>query len=180
MISYYSSLRNDTGHEQKNLVKGWYRSAGAYGTFAFGTVLRFQCIHCRKYFSTQTFSLDYYSKRTLNYRRLFDHLITTSSIRDMARDFSVSAYVRARKKQVSISARDYIRKDPLVIQADILTGINGTLNRINFVTAFNSLADEEKWADKTMADTEYLAFLKGTMGFSVENSSEHNLFRSMP
>ena len=84
-------------HEQKNLVKGWYRSAGTYGTFAFGTVLRFQCIHCRKYFSTQTFSLDYYSKRTLNYRRLFDHLITTSSIRDMARDFSVSVDVVLNK-----------------------------------------------------------------------------------
>ena len=82
--------------------------------------------------------------------------------------------------EFAIKARDYIRKDPLVAQADVLTGVNGTLNRLYFVTAFNSLADEEKWAEKTMADPEYQALLEGTMGFAVENSSEDNLFRSMP
>ena len=82
--------------------------------------------------------------------------------------------------EFAIKARDYIRKDPLVIQADVLSGINGTLNRLYFVTAFNSLADEEKWAEKTMADPEYQALLEGTLGLAVENSSEDNLFRSMP
>jgi hypothetical protein len=52
---------------------------------------------CGKYFSTQTFSIDYYSKRTVPYTRLFNHLITTSSIRDMARDFSVSPDVIVNK-----------------------------------------------------------------------------------
>ena len=82
--------------------------------------------------------------------------------------------------EFAIKARDYIRKDPLVVQADVLTGINGKLNRFLFVTAFNSLADEEKWAEGTMADPEYRALLEGTMGFAVENSSEDNLFRSLP
>ena len=75
----------------------WYRSAGWYDTRAFGTVERFRCTHCGKYFSTQTFSIDYYSKRTLSYPKLFNHLITTSSIRDMARDFSVSVDVILNK-----------------------------------------------------------------------------------
>ena len=82
--------------------------------------------------------------------------------------------------EFAIKARDYIRKDELVVQSDVLTGINGTLNRMHFVTVFNSLADEEKWAKKSMEDPEYLALLEGTLGFSVENSSEDNLFRSMP
>ena len=82
--------------------------------------------------------------------------------------------------EFAIKARDYIRNDPLVVQAEVLTGINGTLNRLHFVTAFNSLGDEEKWAEKTMADSEYQALLEGTLGFAVENSSEDNLFRSMP
>ena len=84
-------------HHRANLRPGWYRSAGWYDTLAFGTVDRFQCTRCGKYFSTQTFSIDYYSKRTICYSRLFKHLITTSSIRDMARDFSVSVDVVLNK-----------------------------------------------------------------------------------
>lgn len=82
--------------------------------------------------------------------------------------------------EFATKARDYIRKDSLVVQADVLTGINGKLNRLYFVTVFNSLADEEKWAEKTMADSEYMGLLEGTLGMAVENSSEDNLFRSMP
>lgn len=75
----------------------WYHSAGTYETLAFGTVQRFRCDRCGKYFSTQTFSIDYYGKRTIPYPRLLNHLITTSSIRDMARDFSVSVDVVLNK-----------------------------------------------------------------------------------
>ncbi len=82
--------------------------------------------------------------------------------------------------EVAIKARDYIRADSLVVKADVLTGINGTLNRLYFAMAFNSLADEEKWVEKTMADSEYQGFLEGTLKFAVENSSGDNLFRSMP
>ena len=77
-------------HRRANLHPGWYVSAGWYETAAFGIVDRFRCRRCGKYFSTQTFSIDYYSKRTISYSRLHKHLITTSNIRDMARDFSVS------------------------------------------------------------------------------------------
>jgi transposase-like protein len=75
----------------------WYDEAGHYYTNAFGEVQRFQCKHCGKGFSTQTFSIDYYSKRTIPYKKLLNHLITTSSIRDMARDFSVSTDVIGNK-----------------------------------------------------------------------------------
>jgi hypothetical protein len=84
-------------HHKPNSRNTWYRSAGTYLTQAFGMVRRFRCTACGKYFSTQTFSIDYYSKRTISYQRLFTHLITTSSIRDMARDFSVSPTVILNK-----------------------------------------------------------------------------------
>jgi len=77
-------------HRSHKPPPGWYRSAGTYRTRAFGTVRRFQCTHCYTYFSTQTFSIDYYAKRPVSYRRLLTHLITTSSIRDAARDFGIS------------------------------------------------------------------------------------------
>ena len=77
--------------------------------------------------------------------------------------------------EFTIKTRDYIRKDPLVLQTDVLTGINGKLNRLYFVTTLDSLADEEKWAEKTMADPEYRALLEGTIGLAVENSSEEPL-----
>ena len=86
-----------SNHYLKHRSQNWYRSAGTYHTDAFGTIDRFRCNKCGKYLSTQTFSIDYYSKRTLSYSKLFNHLITTSSIRDMARDFSVSVDVVLNK-----------------------------------------------------------------------------------
>ena len=48
--------------------KGWYGRWGVYETEAFGTVQRYRCRGCGKTFSSQTFSLDYYSKRVVDYR----------------------------------------------------------------------------------------------------------------
>ena len=84
-------------HHREKPPPGWYLSAGYYHTKAFGTIPRYRCRLCGKYFSSQTFSIDYYSKRTVPYRKLIRHLITTSSIRDMARDFSVSVDVVLNK-----------------------------------------------------------------------------------
>ena len=102
-------------HRGKHPGDGWTRSAGTYSTLAFGTVRRFRCTRCGKYFSTQTFSIDYYAKRTLSYPRLFNHLITTSSIRDMARDFSVSVDVvlnkLSRLSRNSIAALQQLQRE---------------------------------------------------------------------
>ena len=67
----------------------WFRTAGNYSTKAFGKVRRFQCVDCKKYFSEQTFSIDYFAKKQFSYHRLLEHLYTTSSIRDIARSFQV-------------------------------------------------------------------------------------------
>jgi hypothetical protein len=48
--------------------RGWYVKWGLYETEAFGSVQRYRCTGCGKTFSSQTFSLDYYSKRVVDYR----------------------------------------------------------------------------------------------------------------
>ena len=48
--------------------KGWYERWGVYETEAFGEVQRYRCKGCGKTFSPQTFSVDYYSKRVVDYR----------------------------------------------------------------------------------------------------------------
>lgn len=48
--------------------RGWYERWGVYGTAAFGRVQRYRCKGCGKTFSEQSFRLDYYSKRVVDYR----------------------------------------------------------------------------------------------------------------
>lgn len=50
--------------------EGWWERAGYYHTDLFGQVQRFRCKLCGRGFSAQTFSLDYYAKRLLDYPRL--------------------------------------------------------------------------------------------------------------
>jgi hypothetical protein len=53
-------------------------------------VQRFQCLYCSHRFSTQSFSIDYYAKRKVEYRVIDNQLKSTGSIRDISRDLSVS------------------------------------------------------------------------------------------
>ena len=47
-------------HSQDHPNIKWFRTAGSYYTKAFRTVRRYLCLHCGKWFSDQTFSLDYF------------------------------------------------------------------------------------------------------------------------
>jgi len=68
----------------------WYRKAGFYNTLAFGPVQRYKCFKCGRYFSDQTYSLDYYAKKILPYTGLLNQLVSTSSGRSLARYYQVS------------------------------------------------------------------------------------------
>jgi transposase-like protein len=70
--------------------KQWFWKAGRYTTAVAGTVQRFLCLHCFHRFSSQTFSIDYYAKRKVSYSHIDAQLRSTGSIRDIARDLSVS------------------------------------------------------------------------------------------
>ncbi len=68
----------------------WFVAAGFYVTKTFGKVQRFRCQACGKYFSTQTFSLDYFAKRKLAYPQIETLLSSSMSIRALSRFFSAS------------------------------------------------------------------------------------------
>ena len=68
----------------------WWRPHGSHHTATFGTVPRFLCIDCRRSFSTQTFSTDYYAKRIIDYPRLEELLSSSMSVRALARSLKCS------------------------------------------------------------------------------------------
>lgn len=68
----------------------WYCKYGTHATATFGEVQRYRCAFCRRTFSTQTFSLDYYVKRRIRYEHLFRQLRSTAGIRDLARNLEIS------------------------------------------------------------------------------------------
>ena len=68
----------------------WYYHRGSYPTAAFGPVLRFRCRRCGKDFSRQTFRLDYYVKRPLDYQKIKDRLIGGSGLRAIGRSCAIS------------------------------------------------------------------------------------------
>lgn len=69
---------------------GWYSAAGSHETRAFGSVRRFRCHSCGKSFSEQTFSIDYYAKRKLDYSKLLELHSSSASVRALGRFFHVS------------------------------------------------------------------------------------------
>lgn len=63
----------------------WYRLDGSYSTKAFGSVQRYRCLSCGRGFSDQTFRLDYFIKKPLSYRTIFEHITAGSGLRSIAR-----------------------------------------------------------------------------------------------
>ena len=69
----------------------WYHRDGYHHTIAFGAVQRFQCTACHKTFSTQTFHINYYAKKVIDYEPIIEHLVTASGNLDLYRKLRVSA-----------------------------------------------------------------------------------------
>lgn len=75
----------------------WFYRRGSYHTAAFGEVARFSCRLCGKTFSRQSFHLDYYVKRPLDYRRIKDRLTAGSGLRAIGRSLSISHHSIANR-----------------------------------------------------------------------------------
>lgn len=71
--------------------RGWYEKAGFYSTRAFGSVQRYRCRTCGKYFSDQTFKLTYYLKKDTDFRAFARALNSRSSDLFCARHFHYSS-----------------------------------------------------------------------------------------
>jgi transposase-like protein len=68
----------------------WFTRAGQHNTKAFGPVPRFKCSACGTTFSSQTFALDYYAKKVVEYRDLLDRHAGSMSLRAIARAIHLS------------------------------------------------------------------------------------------
>ena len=68
----------------------WFIARGSYRTKAFGSVQRYRCKSCGSWFSSQTFSVDYYAKRVTNYREVLNRLVSSSSNRAIGRAMGIS------------------------------------------------------------------------------------------
>jgi transposase-like protein len=76
-------------HYSKPRTHLWYRRIGFYTTKAFGVVPRFRCNTCGTGFSRQTFSIDYYAKKILPYRDIYNQINAGAGIRNIARQLGV-------------------------------------------------------------------------------------------
>ena len=74
----------------ENPSPGWFRPKGAYLTHTFGRVPRFRCRVCGKSFSSQTFSLNYYAKRRVDYPDLLSRHASSESLRAISRNLRLS------------------------------------------------------------------------------------------
>ena len=77
-------------HTRQPSGKSWYVRNGTYLSRCKGRIQRYRCKACGAGFSSQSFHIDYYAKRIVDYHDLLDKLKSCSSTRDMARDFKVS------------------------------------------------------------------------------------------
>lgn len=75
----------------------WYEKWGVYLTEAFGEVQRYRCTECGKTFSEQTFRVDYYSKRVVDYRMVERGLSECMSAAAVGRWCGVSGQVVRNK-----------------------------------------------------------------------------------
>jgi transposase-like protein len=74
-------------HDRTVAVKtgNFYIHKGSYSTQVSGTVQRFQCRFCGRGFSERTTSIDYYTKRNISYRHIWDSINGGESVSAIAR-----------------------------------------------------------------------------------------------
>ena len=78
-------------HHIERAPAGTFVRYGRHHTAAFGAVQRFRCRSCRRTFSSQTLSIDYYVKRPVDYRRLRRAMDECAGVRACARTLGISA-----------------------------------------------------------------------------------------
>ena len=68
----------------------WFHHFGSYYSQARGPIPRFRCLACGKTFSTQTFSIHYWTHSDVDLKLLDDSLYACSGYRQISRDLNLS------------------------------------------------------------------------------------------
>ncbi|HRY54810.1 MAG TPA: hypothetical protein P5142_09320 [Spirochaetia bacterium] len=87
-----------------------YLPWGSYPTKAFGRVPRFRCTSCGRTFSVQSFSLDYYAKRVVDYEDISRRLSSCESLRAIGRKLGLSC--GSVSNRISRASRRAIGAEP--------------------------------------------------------------------
>lgn len=82
--------RQGCEHHLAPSAPDWYTRKSPYLTLAFGSVPRFRCRSCGRTFSVQTFRVDYYAKKVIDYREFEGLLASSMSGRALGRHFKLS------------------------------------------------------------------------------------------
>lgn len=83
----HCSHHHDNGAE----YRGHWKRAGFYQTLVVGPVRRFSCTACGRGFSERTFSLDYYTKRRLDFKEIHRAISQSESRSSIARHLDCSS-----------------------------------------------------------------------------------------
>ena len=102
-------------YDQAKAHPRFWRRAGIYHTKVSGRVQRYVCSVCGSGFSERTWSIDYYTKKVLNYRELQRGLSASENISALARHLDCSV--------ASVQNRlDRLGRNALALQARLLAG----------------------------------------------------------
>jgi transposase-like protein len=77
-------------HQKAPKTPNWYQRRGSYHTKSAGTIIRFCCNRCKHGFSERTFSIDYFTKKLINYRQLIQLISSGMGLRQCARFLGLS------------------------------------------------------------------------------------------
>lgn len=102
--------RNCPSNNKNHKVKVLFRKKGFEKSKRKNRIQRYQCKICKRTFNANIFNIDFYTHRHISYRQLVQSLVSSSGIRDMARQFRCSTSViqnrikRLAKKAIALSA----------------------------------------------------------------------------
>lgn len=77
-------------HDTTRHDDSWWIKNGWHMTAVVGRVPRFKCCFCKKTFSTRTFQLDYYTKKTIPYKEILERVPSGESVSAIARNLKCS------------------------------------------------------------------------------------------
>lgn len=77
-------------HHSDPPAQRWWVGAGFHSTLCSGKVRRFRCLSCGRSFSERTFSIDYYAKKTVDYRKLEGLAGASMCVRALGRAMGLS------------------------------------------------------------------------------------------
>jgi transposase-like protein len=110
-------------HDRSHHVLKWYTLAGFHTTKAFGKVQRYRCKSCHATCSEQTFNLDYFTKKAIDYRSLMIFLSNSMSIRAISRFYKASTGTisnRTERLSHQLIASHWILSKGMTLREDLV------------------------------------------------------------